>query len=443
LRQIVLFATIFFFYNLSAQPLLDFLFPNSNHLAQSNHIGADGDFFNILNIKHSDGEQQKLYSKSQRYSFKLIEKDLEFSFDTGSKKSEFFMNNIYQMDDSFTLVSQKQYISSQAIKKIDNISAGVKLCYDGNVKGGVLFSILLPDITLSLNSEIKKVNLDFDYFINSNEGMIPLSFSYFENQISIKSKNGKAAISHAHFYSDKTKSGFSSDINGNYKSLDLSYKYKIFEFSLKLLDLSLSAEFRSDDQLYAKLDSFTLSSFFAEIAVKATKNINITAGFRNINTNLGENSSFELWPFTAWDIFLIKKVRLKKFDNDLKLPYVGVNYSLASKKRRFSWHITNSLHYYFFFYDSDIVYKERKWIVYGLLAKYKTSYVDPNFDPDAILRLNIDIKTQYNKLYLGAIFSQIIPVSYDSLFSDDMFSSDDKKDISGGSYLKLYAGIEF
>lgn len=289
----------------------------------------------------------------------------------------------------------------------------------------------------------EKANISYD--VRDEKGIIPFSFSKSSIQGSICTVLTKHDFQYTIWLPGERHAQFDNRLSFQDMNIrnslilpkgirsDLSARYRIFSGKLKY-----------DGEQYAYIDYLQM----IDIHLKMTKQYEHSIwGFGSdyYHTWSGSDSYFDIWPFTAWDIFLANRTRLKSFDIDCFIPTVSYEYqnSFSIMKTPITYSINPS--YSHVFHKEDLEIKNRIVVMYPFLFAYEIyDYQANNLDG----YFSIPLKSEFNigRVLIQLKISQLVPVNWNQMInkpSSTTTTSHNKKTEWGGTFYNLDLSLPF
>ncbi len=282
-----------------------------------------------------------------------------------------------------------------------------------------------------------QANISYD--VKNDDGAIPFNWSKqtFEGNIS----------------TDKTKSGIrytfwlpgaGIDQFDNRLYLQDMLIQNTFELT-KTIQTSLSARYREfsgkliySEGIYSKIDNLQMMDFHFSIKKQSTHSV-FTFGSDYYQTWSGSDSYFDIWPFTAWDMFLASRTRLKQLNIDCLVPEVCYEYSNLIRIGNVEISYRLGSEYHHIFHQEEIEIKNRVVVLYPFLFGYDTyHYQVKNLDGYFVIPLKSDIYAGH--FTITAKVTQMIPIHWKTAMqtpSSHEPSAANKKSEWGGTFYGL------
>ncbi|MCK4359809.1 MAG: hypothetical protein KAW92_13920 [Candidatus Cloacimonetes bacterium] len=277
-----------------------------------------------------------------------------------------------------------------------------------------------------------------EYDIHNLSSYFPFGYAIIDKKVGYKNQHFTSTLTHQQIISDKNNSDkYPSDITGKNIKWDNGWFYKNYILRFFVSEMSASAYFEYKDQKFCKLDKFSL--FFARFNVeKKIRNYDFIIGSEYYKFSIGDDSYFDIWPFSAWTaIYDFDRIRFKELNFELIQPFIQL-------EKIFQWVKTKnklSFNYSHLFFDNNYFYKKRE-IIFGIpmyTKDYKGSF---DLEIDAIVELKYDLFYPINnKFNIRFLLSQKIPIDYNKLrrTAGDGVSDEPKlgKNKHGGTMVSL------
>ncbi len=288
-------------------------------------------------------------------------------------------------------------------------------------------------------------NADIDYNINEIGGSIPFNWYSIDGNCSLQKADDAFRLAYRTIIPALAENGFDNELFINGLSASFVKKIKR-DFSILGYAnyMHCYADLKYHDEQYAQLDN--LHSLYSSLYLRRTipKRFSVSLGSKIYVSRIGEDSYFDIWPFTYWDMFLAHRTRLKQADVSSLNPFVSFNLDKTLKIGGNPLKINVSLEYNHLYHNENIVVKNRRNVLYPFLFIYDTDYYDLNSGIDGLFVIPLNLSYQNWGMETGISFEQLIPVDW-SYFAHHHPSSAstnrDKSRESGGTNVQLFINL--
>ncbi len=446
----ILFIQIFLLVKfLSAQSIFEMLLPDTNHHFISNkdkQFSAllGGNYFDYFHISNSLGEKHFLYAKNYIYQDRFYNNNYELSLSFQKSTNKFYTNNLSDINDCFNISYESPKLSIGVSKNFNRLQIYGDVSYSTKPGGSLHFIIPLKTGRFSFKSSLKPLDYKLNYDVQTADGYIPLSVYLFHNQVSLSIRKFRFQTSVLPLLPIKRQGHFSNQIYGFITGGELNYEFHRLNSSLQFHYGNISAKLKYKGDNYGYLDHLQFYHYLVCSKVRFYKNQHFSLGITGMKTWIKPGTYFDIWPFTYWDVFLASRTRLKKFDNTLNLPFISINSIFPFYIKELRASVSCAIGYYHFLLESDIIYKERYFIIYPIMFGYKTKRLEISPDIDGIFRINVNSSLQYRNFQLSIIANQLIPIDFSKVSKAPSPGEDKiKKKEKGGTHISVSLGYNF
>jgi len=210
-----------------------------------------------------------------------------------------------------------------------------------------------------------------------------------------------------------------------------------------MLHSSATLQYKGDK--YGKLDRLFMLSPSLAMSYK-TAHLEYSGGCNSYHTFIGDDSYFDIWPFSAWDAFLAHRTRIKRFHINSVSPFAGIEYRSRDTDEpglTFSCKMTYNHH----FLDDDILIKNRRVVLYLFLFSYEDLHFDFSDDLDAHLELKPTIYYHFSDGSIALEITQLAPIKWSKLTDWDAHApsgpTGEKTNQWGGTQAQLSISVCF
>ncbi len=414
--------------------ITDNFFPKSS---SENNFGLVNDYRKLYNYKHEDGKKKKLYILSSSFKYAGEVKHFKYDIELRNRKEEYYFNNLSEIRDNLSFNADNTHIA--CVVRMEKNDKNYKLGGLFSEKPGIIagFSKNWNKNALNIDYKLMYSKHQFEYGIQSVNDRMHFNWYRSEANIDFKLEKHVFFTSLTTYLPDNQNDNFTYEIKGY--ELRYGYQYntaELLKISSCLLHKRISVDLFSSGNKYAHLDNFRLSKINIEVEYFKHDNVVYAIGMNYYKTRIGEESFFDIWPFTFWDVFMCSRTRLKKMDVDVFIPHAGFSRELTHEISGFVFNHTFSSFYNHLFVNYDIIYKERYFVLYPIITAYRTKEFKFSKIPDGVVDVKYKLSVNHKKLTFNIYFAQLVPVDFSSLkdIKDD-------SDISNSGKSKTWGGF--
>ena len=387
-------------------------------------------------IYHCNKEKSKIILENSNFNFQQYWtiSDLSTKLNLCKRNKYYYTNNIDAPEDEIYLRHNDIFFS---LDFLYSLSPKTKLKFylemRNKIGGLVGLEKKFGNHHFLLLGGIRFNRFKLEYDIHNLSSFFPFGYAIIDKKFGYRNRYCTSILTHQNIVSDKDNSDkYPSNIFGQNISWLNEWKHQnyILNFFISKLNLSVSFEYKNKE--FFKIDK--LSLFYTRLRIKKKFNyLNFTFGSEYYRFGVGDDSYFDIWPFSVWTaIYDFDKIRLKEFNVELIQPFIQVEKVFGCQKSKHKL----TFNYSHLFFDNNYFYKKRKIIfVYPQYISY-TGTLD--LDIDAIVELKYDLYLLVNnKFNLKFMLSQKIPIDYDTIchISGDELKPD--KNTHGGTKISL------
>lgn len=187
----------------------------------------------------------------------------------------------------------------------------------------------------------------------------------------------------------------------------------LFRTNLQANYLHASARLRYKKETYGKLDQLNLLSTGAEL-IQENKHFSYHLGINSYHSRLGEDSYFDIWPFSAWDAFLAHRTRIKRFDIDSISPFAGIDCQNQAENRS-GLRYTLAAYCHHHFSAEDLLIRNRRVVLYPFLFSYEDLDFELTERIDAHLQLNAGLSYALRASSIKLDITQLAPIKWSKI----------------------------
>lgn len=199
------------------------------------------------------------------------------------------------------------------------------------------------------------------------------------------------------------------------------------------------AELRYRGEQYGKLDILRCLEFYSKVE-KRTERLHYGFGVDAWLSGIGDDSYFDIWPFTAWDIFLAHRTRIKSFTIQAASPHLGALYS-SKRETENGFGFSAGLSYHHLFHSEDILIRNRIVVMYPFFFTYENYRYDFHDDVNGYFKLPLRLGYRFSKTKISLEAQQLAPIKWSNIFKTDIIDPVPDPDSGrrqwGGSSIKL------
>lgn len=192
-------------------------------------------------------------------------------------------------------------------------------------------------------------------------------------------------------------------IKGNYLAKLISF-YEITQARLN---------YREEE--YGKLDNLQMA-YLGLSMEKQGDSFDAELKLHTCLTGSGNDTYFDIWPFTYWDTFLASRTRLKKLQMYLISPELSGTWKWGKQSSN-GWHGSLGMSYNHLFHHEDVIHKNRIVILYPFFYGYETFRYDWHDELDACVRIPLKLGYRLSKGNIELSLLQALPFRWSKLFA--------------------------
>lgn len=279
-------------------------------------------------------------------------------------------------------------------------------------------NIQLKHLSDSSSKEIgfaaKMGRAKIDYCVGSDRGNIPFYWVKTGAELAYRtaSMDMELQLSQSNPYQDDEQ--FYNKLFVNEVSGKTEYRFtNNLSSSIAVHALQADASFYYKGEQYAKLDNARFASVKMALA-KQDGRFCYNGGIDSYLCRLDEDSYFDIWPFTAWDLFLAHRTRIKSFTVDAVSPYLGLSYQTKERKSSGLW-MGSSFSYHHVFHNEDVILRNRRIVLYPFLFTYDTQHYNWKDDLDAYLNLELNAGYNHSRVSTSISVKQLVPIQWSKI----------------------------
>ncbi|MEA3474869.1 MAG: hypothetical protein U9R23_00235 [Candidatus Cloacimonadota bacterium] len=378
---------------------------------QKNRSSFISDYYYIY---HYNKDDYKIILENSHICFRQREtvSNLTAKLNLCKRNGYYFINDIDRKEDKAYINQDDIFLSFDSVYQLSK-KTKFKLYLEKTNKIGSLLGL---EKQIGSNQFLLLVGIRYnrhklEYDIHNLSSYFPFEYAIIEKKFGYKNQYFKSVLTHQKILSDKdNRDKYPSDITGKNITWDNKWVSKNYLLSFFVSELSFLGSFEHQNKEFCKLDNFTL--FFARFNVgKKFRNYDFIIGSEYYKFCIGDDSYFDIWPFSAWTaIYDFDRIRFKELNFELIQPFIQLEkiFQWGKTKNKLSFNYSHLFSYNNYFYK-----KREKIFVYPQYISYKGSF---DIGMDAIIELRYDlfypISNQFNIRFL---LSQKIPVDYNKL----------------------------
>jgi hypothetical protein len=401
-----------------------------------NEKGKSTFFVDYYDIYYYNKRESKIICKNSHINFQQYWtiSNLTTNLNLCKRNGYYYTNNIDDTEDNVYLRQSDIFLSSDFLY---SLSPKTKLRFYLEMKdkmGGIVgLEKKFGHHQFLFLGGIRFNCFKLEYDIHNLSSFFPFGYAIIDKEFGYRNRCCTSVLTHQNIVSDKDNNDkYPGDIFGQNISWLNEWKHQnhILNFFISKLNLSGSFEYKNKE--FFKLDN--LSLFFTRLEIKKySESIDFTLGSEYYRFNVGDDSYFDIWPFSVWTaIYDFDRIRLKEFNVELIQPFIQV-------EKEFGWQKSKhklTFNYSHLFFDNNYFYKKRKIII--VYPQYIPYIGTLDLDIDAIVELMYDLFLPINNQFnIKFMLSQKIPIDYDTIrhISGDELKPD--KNTHGGTKISL------
>lgn len=307
--------------------------------------------------------------------------------------------------------------------------------------GGELEGELKTDFgRFKLRSATEPWRMKLEVDVQEEFTSIPLDANIWSNRFSFRDGRTESSIGVSLIFPSGKENNFETNPEGYSISIADEYRYEDFIFRSDFSHTVISAELYYMDSRYGKLDNLAISIGGVSIGYDIGYGFSASSGVIGAMSDVDDDSFIDATPFSFWDMFLASRTRLKKFYNRAALPFLSAKYDFEWQYKKLKGVLDINLSYHHLFFESDIVYRERKSVLFPIATKYTTKEADLSTSIDGIGRISLKKELRFYDFVLQLSAHQIVPVDFGRLKSKTGTSSKKYEKMWGGTTATVNIG---
>jgi len=412
----------------------------------ANQIQSSYEYINFYRLETDDGLSGYLnhYASDSFWHIEHKKRRLSVGYHDHALRGQ--LSNLSSRSGKIDFLVPRSYLSISARHSLahQDIGSTIELGRDPGVS--VELSNLQAFHALGIKASISKQSAEIRHQIGNSEGIIPFQWTTAEISADIPRAPIAAKLCFQALLPAQSDSLFHNDLKMLRADIELSCplpKNLSLGFKSHYLHAKASLQYKGD--MYGKIDNLNLVSTEAGIS-KHHDRWNGSLGIRSYHSFIGEDTYFDIWPFTAWDTFLAHRTRVKRFHINSISPFTELEYQSCDEEDlglRYRSGIGYSQHVV----SEDIHIRNRKVVVYPFLFSYEDMELELTNKLDAHVDLTILLSYRWEKATVSLSARQILPIDFSELFSGGIDSwtspSSKQRKQSGGSSVNLQVGLSF
>lgn len=393
-------------------------------------------FVDYYNIYHYDKRKSKIILENSNFIFKQYwtVKNLAAQLNLCKRNGYYFVNDIDDLEDK-VFINQKDIFLN--VDFVYTLSRETKLKFylekTNKIAGLVGLEKKFGNHHFLLLGGVRFNRFKLEFDIHNLSSFFPFGYAIIDKKVGYKNRYCTSILTHQNIVSDKdNRDKYPSNIFGQNITWTNEFKYKNYILNFFISKLNFSGIFKYKSNEFLKLDN--LSLFYTRLGIKKNnKCLDLTLGSEYYRFSVGDDSYFDIWPFSVWTaIYDFDRIRLKELNVELIQPFIQVEKEFVWQKSKHKL----SFNYSHLFFDNNYFYKKRKIIfIYPQYISYTGSF---NLDIDAIVELKYDFYLSINnKFNIKFILSQKIPIDYSTFHHISVDELKPDKNTHGGTKISL------
>jgi hypothetical protein len=431
--------------NLSGYNFFNQIFINNNVVADSNYFYTDYQLFSNYYYSNSSGEKKYWYNSKAEFGSSFLYDKYKFGIKYTKAYNDLYYKDISKSVEKINLYRIRHTLDLDVDYIYNNhltVGSGLIISDRQGFKWGMKYDS--GRWKSEFEGNIHYDGWQTDYIVDYNTDNFIFSYYALESKIKIRYSFLQCEFKYQKTFTADSERDITNSIDGDIYNLNTDLEISKYKFNAQAGYGFINAVMRFKGTEFARLDHLGFWKLKSEIEYQYNKNNYFAVGIDFWETYIGNNSYFDIWPFTYWDVVLASRTRLKQFENEFYLPYVNYNSVFKFSIFNLNQKLNSQITYQQIISNSDIVYKERYYVLYPLLTGYKTHYMPFNQEIDGIFLLGFNwILNIRTNLKLNLQSSQLIPINWSELFDikegvDINSSESTSRKIKewGGNYLK-------
>lgn len=415
-------------------------------LLDTSQLSTLWDYTDFFHLKQKDDLSGSLNTIHYSYNWLIQEKDTRFDCAYMNQQIKGNLKHLANPQDRIDLELPTSFLRLKFRKPMNGLyfSSGILLGKSPGLSLGIEGSDPLAswEITGSIASKSASIN----HAVASDSGTIPFRWRQSDILLKVATAHAKAQVKLNMAFPTPGDSLFNNALNIQNARLDIKYLVsESYQANFLAQILHASGDFSYKKERYAKLDNLHLhwlsAGFQKENAISSWG-----LGVQAYHTAIGEDSYFDIWPFSAWDTFLAHRTRIKRLHIFALLPFAKLSvHNPTSTNPPLKYDA--SLSYFHHFAQEDIQIKNRRVVLYPFLFTYEDLDLKLIDKLDAHMDLNILLGYEISKLAICLQARQLIPLKYSTIFSQNATSpstdTSTQRKQWGGLNISLNAALNF
>ena len=324
-------------------------------------------------------------------------------------------SHLHEAEDEISLNYARERLKLSSTIDLGSWCAKPSLGFGDGMELGWEMKALRQQALHSASLYIQGQEADLDYRIGNEHGSIPFTWINAQGNIAGRILDTELKLTLRSIIPTSDDSLFSNRIKGFGSSLELQKELKPnLVASLYTAGGMLSARLNYRSEEYGKLDNLGFGMASINLS-KAGRHLDAQLGLSGALTYSGDDTYFDIWPFTFWDTFLASRTRFKKLELQLLSPQAGLSYHWG-KHRETGWQGEMGLIYNHLLHHEDVIHKNRIVVMYPFFFDYETFHYDWHDKVDACVRVPLSVcyNMPQGNLYLNV--QQVAPFRWSKLF---------------------------
>ena len=281
-----------------------------------------------------------------------------------------------------------------------------------------------------------------DYSVNGSDGRIPFRWYSMGINLAVSRGDEEAELTFQKIIPGKPQNSFDNRLHLETVLLGIS---KNLPFKLQLESNSFYQHsffnLRYKEEQYGKLDNPHLLYSNLRLTRKTDYGFGYHTGSRMFFSTINDDSYFDIWPFSFWDMFMASRTRLKKADITSFVPYISCSYAKRMDNPNLPVQIKAALEYNQILHTGEIIVKQRRVILYPFFFTYDTYNYDFQKTIDGFFVIPCEITYHKWGCAAGLAFQQLIPINWNSAThqsNTQPHPGEGKTKETGGTTIRFY-----
>lgn len=262
---------------------------------------------------------------------------------------------------------------------------------------------------------VQQQHAELSYQIGAESGAIPFAWNLVQAKLEGRLGAFQRRAELYGIFPGKGDSLFDNRIQGLAVTYDLQRQIKDnYLARLSSYYGITQARLNYREEEYGKLDKLQMA--YLGLGVKRQgDSFDASLKLHTCLTGSGDDTYFDIWPFTYWDTFLASRTRLKKLQMYLISPEISSTWKWGQHPGKL--HGSLGLSYNHLFHHEDVIHKNRIVILYPFFYGYETFRYDWHDELDAVVRIPLKLGYRLSQGSIELSLLQVLPFRWSQLFA--------------------------